>query len=111
MINIEVIRYVAKSILYQRWFDLEKKENTPPIIKTNISLKRALDEAIGLGGGHSLHPHMSGFWFVQYKPGLKIYLWKTVQGKVITIKVDSDLFFKVCVDIWQAEHFKQLTLF
>jgi hypothetical protein len=103
---------VVKGLLCHEIYDVNSKTLQAPF-KTYASAIEALNAAIRHGGGHTLHPHIGGYWLAEYYPGIKISLTHNEGEEFITEKVSRSLVIQIAEKCLQEYKYKniQLTLF
>lgn len=102
----------VKGLLYRQYYDVNTGQLTKPCIATDTAIN-ALNKAIGLGGGHTLHPHVGNYWMFEYWPGIKASLYRSEGEKIINEKVSRSLIIKVaeeCLKEYKGQNV-QLSLF
>lgn len=105
----QAISQVAKRMLTTKWYDCENNCYTSMTMDRHDTLLEAIEDYIGLGGGFSLHG-VDPYWFCDYRPGIKIELWKG-EDPFEEVMVPRRQLISVCERIWNEHKMKQLTLF
>lgn len=70
------------------------------------SAKQIIKEAIGLGCGGTIHPHIDGFWAIDYYPGIRVI---AVNEKMENIKLSTKLIISMAETKLKEQYLKEKT--
>ena len=112
----KAIRTAARALL--------QKQNA---MKENDNVIDAIKQAINLGGGQSFLEEIGPYWFFEYKPGIKIAIWRknegvketesieewieTEENTIIIEDISRKEFMSYARKIWNEEKQGQMKLF
>jgi len=89
---LQAAEYAIKSLLDREFFEVNTGKLINPTITATTAIQ-ALNGVIGLGGGHTMR--IGNYWMIEYWPGIKVTLTKSIGEEIIEVPVPRRLVIQI----------------